>query len=180
QVDRRTQGDRKPAELGYTLSVTGGASRARLSWSALYTRVDNLDYRTPANEEQYTIRGVGLARSHDDYDQLTLRAATSPAPRTMLTGELTYLRQGEGSIAKRFPPINLLADSLRFLTGTVERTLRLAVQGTWTPVYGVNLSADLGRHFIGNAGHVSGRSDGRGVWRVRAEIRRRLTGAFRW
>ncbi|MDP3775389.1 MAG: hypothetical protein Q8Q85_14085, partial [Gemmatimonadales bacterium] len=116
QVDRRTQGDRKPAELGYTLSVTGGASRARLSWSALYTRVDNLDYRTQANEEQYTMRGVGLARSHDDYDQLTLRATTSPAPRAMLTGVLTYLWQGEGSIAKRFPPINLLADSLRFLT----------------------------------------------------------------
>jgi hypothetical protein len=73
QVDRKTQHDQKPEELGYTLSVTGGARHGAISWSALYTRVDALDYRTEHRPQQYTIRGLGLARDHSDYDQLTAR-----------------------------------------------------------------------------------------------------------
>lgn len=180
QIDRKTLHDRKPEELGWTLSATGGARRGEVSWSAFYTRVDALDYRTEHNAEQYSIRGVGIARNHTDYDQLTARATVSPARRALVTAEITFLRQGEGDFRKRYPPDSAFSDSLVLFTGVVERTFRLAVQAAWTPTDGVNLSADIGRHFLHNAGHVSGVRDARWVWRVRAEIRRRLTGRLAW
>ena len=181
QVDRGgSQYNKKPEELGYTFSLTGGALRGLVSWSAFYTRVDALDYRTSSNQEQYSIDSLGLARNHSDYDQLTFRATTAPAPRALLSGELTYIRQGQGDFRLQYPDSTAFADSLVFLTGVVERTLRVAAQASWTPVYGINLSADVGRHFVTNANHVPGARGDRWVWRLKAEIRRRFTGAVRW
>ena len=179
QVDRKTQHDKKPEELGYTVSLTGGALRGQASWSALYTRVDALDYRTASNQEQYSIDSVGLARNHADYDQWTFRATTAPAPRALVSGEITYLRQGQGDFRTQYPPDSAFSDTLILFTGVVERTLRVAAQANWTPVPGINLSADVGRHFIWNANHVRGVRGDRWVWRVRAEIRRRITGRVR-
>jgi hypothetical protein len=178
QVDRRQSADREPPGYGFTLNATGGLMGGAASWSAFYTKVTNLAYRTPANEEQYTSDSVGIARNHADYDQWTARLTTAPAPRSLVAGEITFIRQGAGDIRRRYPTVAEYADSLWFLTGTVERTLRVAVQATWTPVYGVNLSLDLGRHFVWNANHVQGARGDRWVWRVRAEIRRRVTGAI--
>lgn len=178
QVDRKTQFDRKPEELGYTLNLTGGAFGGRASWSAFYTRVDALDYRTGANQEQYSIDSVGLARNHSDYDQYTLKAETAAGPRLLVGGELTFLRQGQGDFRIPYPDSTAFSDTLIVLTGIVERTLRLAVQADWTPVPGINLSTDVGRHFIWNANHVSGVRGDRWVWRVKAEIRRRITGGI--
>jgi hypothetical protein len=93
---------------------------------------------------------------------------------------MTLIRQGAGDIRRHYPTVDQFADSLWFLTGTVERTLRVAVQANWTPTPGLNLSADVGRHFIWNANHVRGVRADRWVWRVRAEIRRRASGAIRW
>jgi|GEM_PF-537552 len=180
QVDRKTQHDKKPEELGWTLSATGGARRGAVSWSAFYTRVDALDYRTENNQEQYSVRGQGLARNHSDYDQLTARATVAPAPRALVTGEITVIRQGQGDFRLRYPPDAAFNDSLVLFTGVVERTVRLAAQAAWTPVQGVNLSADVGLHFLHNAGHVAGARATRWVWRIRAEIRRRMTGGIAW
>ena len=181
QVDRGgSQYNKKPEELGYTFSLTGGALRGLVSWTAFYTRVDALDYRTSSNQEQYSIDSVGLARNHSDYDQLTFRATTAPAPRALLSGELTYIRQGQGDFRLQYPDSTAFADSLVFLTGVVQRTLRVAAQASWTPLYGINLSADVGRHFVRNANHVPGARGDRWVWRLKAEIRRRFTGAVRW
>ena len=178
QVDRKTQHDRKPEELGYTFSATGGACRGDVSWSAYYTRVDALDYRTANNEEQYSFEGQGLARNHSDYDQLTARATVSPAPRALVTGELTLIRQGQGDFRLRYPPDAAFNDTLILFTGVVERTVRVAAQAAWVPVPGLDLSADVGVHFIRNAGHVSGARQTRWVWRIRGEIHRRFAGAI--
>ncbi len=180
QTSRNNQHDKKPEELGYTFSATGGALRGRWSWSALYTRVDALDYRTEVNQEQYSSDSVGLARNHSDYDQWTFRATTAPAPRALVAGEITYIRQGQGDFRKPYPPDSAFSDSLVFLTGVVERTLRLAVQANWTPVPGINLSTDIGRHFIWNANHVQGVRGDRWVWRIKAEIRHRISGGIHW
>jgi len=182
KVDKTTPTNpEKPEELGYTLSMTGAALGGAASWSAFYTRVDNNVYQTQKGTQfQYSLRGVGLGRDQIDYDQWTLRVNSLAATRALVGGELTYIRQGEGSFAKPFPPFNTLSDSLRFLTGIVERTLRVAVQANWTPIYGVNLSTDIGRHFIWNANHVQGVRGDRWVWRVRAEIRRRVSGGIHW
>jgi hypothetical protein len=182
RVDKGTPDNpEKPEELGYTLSLTGPALHRLASWSVFYTRVDNNVYQTQKGSQfQYSLRGVGLGRDHIDYDQVTARAGAAVAPRALVGGEITYIRQGQGDFRQPFPPLQLLADSLRFLTGTVERTLRLAAQANWTPTPGINLSADIGRHFIWNANHVKGQRGDRWVWRIRAEIRRRTTGAIRW
>ena len=179
QTTRNNQHDKKPEELGYTFSVTGGALRGSMSWSAFYTRVDALDYRTMYNQEQYSSDSVGLARNHSDYDQWTLKVTTAPRPRALVTGEVTYIRQGQGDFRIQYPPDSAFSDTLVFLTGVVERTLRLAAQAAWTPIPGIDVSTDLGRHFVWNANHVSGARGDRWVWRVRIEIRRRVTGAIR-
>jgi len=108
-----------------------------------------------------------------------VRVTGAVAPRALVTGELTVIRQGEGDMRDRYPPVSAFADSLTFLTGIVERTVRLAAQVVWTPRPDVTLSADVGRHFLTNAGHVAGASDGRWVWRVRGEVRRRYGGTLR-
>jgi len=182
KVDRRTPTNpEKPEELGYTLSVSGGALDGLASWSAFYTRIDNLVYQTQKGPQfDYVLRGVGLGRDHIDYDQYTARANLMAAGRTLLGGEITYIRQGEGALGRPFPAPQLWGDSVRFLTGIVERTLRVAAQANWTPAPGLNLSADVGRHFIWNANHVRGVRSDRWVWRVRAEIRRRAVGAIHW
>ena len=180
QTSRNNQGDKKPEELGYTLSATGGGLRGRVSWSALYTRVDALDYRTRFNQEQYSSDGAGLARNHSDYDQWTLKVTTAPRPRALVTGELTYIRQGQGDFRTQYPPDSAFSDTLVFLTGVVERTLRVAAQVNWTPAPGINVSADIGRHFIRNAKHVRGARGDRWVWRLRFEIRRRMAGGIHW
>ena len=178
QVDRSQTSDREPPAYGFTLEASGGAMGGAVSWSAFYTRVTNLAYRTPANQEQYTSDSVGLARSHDDYDQVTAKVTTAPALRALVTGELTFIRQGQGTIGTHYPAVSQYADSLWFLTGVVERTLRIAAQADWTPVPGVHLSADLGRHLVWNVNHVQGARGNRWVWRLRAEIRRRASGGL--
>ena len=180
QVDRRQSSDREPPGYGYTLDASGGALGGDVSWTASYTKVMNLSYRTPANEEQYTSDSVGIARDHDDYDQLTAKVTTAPAPRALVTGELTVIRQGAGDIRTHYPAVSQYADSLWFLTGVVERTVRVAAQVSWTPVPGINLSADVGRHFITNANHVAGARAQRWVWRLQLQMRRRAQGAVRW
>ncbi len=183
RLSRNTIGE-PPEELGYTLSLTGGALRGEASWSLFYTRVDYFDYRTRSRAEQYTVRGVGLARDHDDYDQWTGKVTVASLPRALVTAELTYLRQGQGDPRKPLPPESLWGgpnqDSLTFLPGIVERTLRVAAQAAWTPAPGWNLSAEVGRHFVWNANHVRGIRGDRWVCRVRLEIRRRVMGALNW
>ena len=183
RIDRDTVGE-SPEQLGYTLSATGGALRGAGSWSVFYTRVDNFDYRTRLFEEQYTLRRVGLARDHDDYDQWTARVTTAAGLRSLLGAEITFIRQGQGDPRKPLPAQSLWGgpnqDSLTFLTGVTERTLRLAVQAHWTPAPGIDLSADVGRHFVWNANHVQGVRGDRWVWRVLVEVRRRASGGLRW
>ncbi len=180
KFDRKTATNpEKPEELGYTLSATGGMLGGLATWSALYTRVDNLVYQTQKGTQfQYSLWGVGIGRDRIDYDQSTLRVNALVAPRALLGGEITFIRQGEGNFATPFPPLDSLNGSFRFLTGVVERTLRLAVQANWTPAPGFNLSADVGRHFVRNANHISGVRGDRWVWRVKAEIRRRYSGGL--
>ena len=118
-------------------------------------------------------RGVGLARNFSDYDQLTLRASLLAAHNALLTPEVTLLRQGEGDFRLPYPPVTAYDSTRTFLSGVVERTVRLAVSyqlsaGSWS------LAGDGGVHLISNAGHVSGARETRWVGRVE------LTWRYRW
>ncbi len=177
QVDNDAQSDREPAAFGVTLGASGGLRRGRVSWAATYTRVANLTYRTPRREEQYTIRDAGVGRNFSDYDQATLRLWTLPLSRLLASVEATVLRQGEGDIRQRYPPLSAWDTLPTTLTGTVERTVRLAVGVSWTPVPWLTAGADLGYNGTSDAGHVAGASDSRFVWRLRLEARRRVGGS---
>ncbi len=180
QVDRRLASDREPAGYAVTAGATGAAWRGAATWTALYTRVTNLAYRTPERAEQYTLLGAGLARERSDYDQATVRAEGAAGPGLLIGGEVSLLRQGEGDFRLRYPDVSAFADSLGFLTGTVERTLALGASARWTPAQDVTLGVRFAHHALRNAGHVAGATDGRWVWRVQATIHRRFTGAIGW
>jgi hypothetical protein len=163
QVDRSGPGDNEPASYGVTLGARGAAGPA--GWTAFYTRVANLTYRTPNPAEAVMRRGVGLARNFSDYDQLTLRVSLLPAPRSLLTPELTLLRQGEGDFRLPYPPVAAYDTTPTFLAGVVERTVRLAVgyqlsAGAWS------VGGDAGVHLINNAGHINRARETRWVGRV--------------
>jgi hypothetical protein len=178
QIDRTSAGDKEPTAWGMTLGGEGGVAGGRATWSAYYTRVANLTYRTPLREEQYTVNSVGLARNQSDYDQVSLRLE-APAPRGLLLGaEVHLVRQGQGDMRQAYPPVAAFADSLAFLTGVVERTVQVAGTVRWTPSRALSVAAFAGYHGSRNADHVAGLSAHRLVWRVQGTLRRRYTGAL--
>jgi len=170
QIDRNTATDQEPAQYGLTFGAQGGLGG--LAWTAFYTRIANLTYRTNNPSETVMRRGVGLARNHSDYDQLTLRASLLPARGMLLAPEVTLLRQGEGDFRLPYPPVAAYDSTRAFLSGVVETTVRLAVSGrlsagAWT------VAGNGGVHLISNAGHVSGASRTRWVGRLQLEWRHR-------
>ena len=170
QVDKQTAGDREPPSYGLTLGARGAAGPA--AWTAFYTRVANLTYRTPDPAEVVMRRGVGLARNFSDYDQLTVRASVVAGPGVLLSPEATLLRQGEGDFRLPYPPVAAYDTTPAFLAGVVERTVRLAISyqlsaGAWS------VAGDGGVHLIHNAGHVNGASRTRWVGRLELAWRHR-------
>jgi hypothetical protein len=175
QVDRgggASSGNNEPSSYGVTIGAQGALGPG--SWTAFYTRVANLTYRTPNPAEAVERRGVGLGRNFSDYDQLTLRGSLLTAPGVLLTPEVTLLRQGEGDFRLPYPPVAAYDTTPAFLAGTLERTLRLALGGRfdrrrWS------LVGDGGVHLVRNAGHVQGASETRWVgsvqftWRFQGE-----------
>ncbi|MBI1967243.1 MAG: hypothetical protein HYS40_04575 [Gemmatimonadetes bacterium] len=165
QIDRSAPGDQEPTSYGLTLGARGGAGNA--SWTAFYTQVANLTYRTPNPVETVMRRGVGLARNFADYDQLTLRASVVTGPGVLLSPEATLLRQGKGDFRLPYPPVAAYDSTPVFLQGVVERTVRLALEARIEgPRWGFH--GDGGLHLIHNAGHVSG--DARTRWVGRVEL----------
>ena len=174
QVDKSTAGDKEPPSYGFTLGAQGGI--ARFGWTAFYTQVTNLTYRTPDPAEAVMRRGVGLGRNFSDYDQLTLRGSMMAGPGVLLEPEVTLLRQGQGDFRLPYPTVAQYASTPTLFSGVVERTLRLAVSGRVAHGRWV-LSGDGGVHLISNARHVSGASDTKWVgslqlmWRTKKEGR---------
>ena len=170
QVDRSGPGDNEPPSYGLTVGARGAAGPA--AWTAFYTRVANLTYRTPNPVEAVMRRGVGLARNYSDYDQLTFRASLLPSPRSLLLSELTLLRQGEGDFRLPYPPVTAYDSTPTVLSGVVERTVRLAVAARWDRG-AWSVAGDGGVHLISNAGHVNGARETRWVGRLELEWRYR-------
>ncbi len=168
QIDKKTAADSEPPSYGFTLGGQGGLGPA--SWSAFYTRVVNLTYRTPSPPEAVMRRGVGLGRNFSDYDQLTVRAGWYAAPGVLLSPEATLVRQGAGDFRLPYPPVAAYDTTPTFLAGVVQRTLRLAATAELArPRYTV--SAEAGVHLVRNAGHVTGASETRFVGRISVTYR---------
>ena len=147
QVDRTAASDKEPPSYGVTVGAQGPLSR--FGWTAFYTQVSNLAYRTPNPAETVMRRGVGLGRNFSDYDQLTLRASMIAGPSVLLEPEVTLLRQGQGDFRLPYPAVAQYASTPTLFAGTVVRTTRLAlaarvIHGRWV------LSGDGGVHLIAN------------------------------
>jgi len=147
QVDRTAASDKEPPSYGFTLGAQGRLSR--FGWTAFYTQVSNLTYRTPNPAETVMRRGVGLGRNFSDYDQLTLRGSMIAGPSVLLEPEVTLLRQGQGDFRLPYPAVAQYASTPTLFAGTVVRTTRLAlaarvIHGRWV------LSGDGGVHLIAN------------------------------
>jgi len=173
QVDESTASDNEPASYGFTVGGQGGI--ARFGWTAYYTQMANLTYRTPNPAEAVMRRNVGLARNFADYDQLTLRASVIAGPSVLLEPEITALRQGEGDFRLPYPTVAQFDSTPTLFAGVVERTLRLAVagrvaRGRWV------VSGDGGVHLIDNYQHVNDASKTRWVGRIALEWRTKKEG----
>ena len=147
QVDRSNAADKEPPSYGFTLGAQGGI--ARFGWTAFYTRVANLTYRTPNPAEAVMRRGVGLGRNFSDYDQLTFKGSMIAGPGVLLEPEVTVLRQGQGDFRLPYPTIAQYASTPTLFAGTVTRTIRLALAGSaargrWT------ITGNGGVHLIHN------------------------------
>lgn len=173
QVDRSDPGDQEPTSYGLALGVQGGLGGA--SWTAFYTRVANLTYRTPNPAETVMRRNVGLARNFSDYEQLTVRGSLLVGPGVLVAPEAMLLRQGEGDFRLPYPPVAAYDTTPIFLAGVVERTVRLALGGRFETGGGAfGVAADGGVHFVDNAGHVTGADETRWVGSVAVTYR------FKW
>jgi len=173
QVDRKTAADRKPTSYGVTFGAQGNLKPVNGAWTLFYTRISNLAYRNEDNFQTPIYFGLGTGRNFSDYDQLTLRASLLSAHGALLTPEVTLLRQGEGDLHLAHPPVAAYDSTPAFLSGVVERTVRLAVSGqlsagAWT------LAGDGGVHLVHNAGHINGANDTRWVGTVG------VTWRYRW
>jgi len=175
QVDRgggAASGNNEPPSYGATLGAQGALGPA--AWTAFYTRVANLTYRTPNPAETVERRGVGLGRNFSDYDQATVRASLLAAPGALLTSEVTLLRQGEGDFRLPYPAVAAYDSTPTFLAGTVQRTVRLAL-GARVDRPRWSLAGDGGVHLVHNDAHVAGAQATRWVgsvqftWRFRGE-----------
>lgn len=156
EIDRKSTTDVKPPSYGLTIGAKGGLGSAPLSWMLFYTQVANLTYRNEDNLEVPLYHFLGTGRNFDDYDQATLKLTFLPRPGLLLEPELTYLRQGQGDPRLPHPLPAAYPTTATIFQGVVERTLRLAASGDYTPSEHLGVSFDAGIHRITNFQHVIG------------------------
>ena len=96
----------------------------------------------------------------------------------LLEPELTLLRQGEGDPRLPHPLVPDYPTTATILQGVVERTIRLALGGSWQRAqWGV--VANGGVHFVHNAGHVTGADATHWVGSIGLTYRMRAEGTVR-
>jgi len=177
QVDRAAATDRKPPSYAVTLGARGAIGAAATGWRVYYTRVTNLTYRNEDSLQVPLYHLLGTGRNFDDYDQLTATLGLLPRAGLLLTPEITYLRQGEGDPRLPHPPVSAYPTTPTIFQGVVERTLRLAVTGSYAPSTRVGVSFDAGVHRITNFQHATGDTRTRFLGRVSLSYRLERLGA---
>ncbi len=155
QVDRRVASDLKPSSYGFTVGARSGLWLKPASWRLYYTRVTNLTYRNEDNLQVPLYHFLGTGRNFDDYDQATLKLSMIPAPGLLLEPELTVLRQGEGDPRLPHPTVAQYPATATVFQGIAERTLRVALGGSYAPDSRLGLRWDAGVHRVANYQHVA-------------------------
>jgi hypothetical protein len=173
-----------PDRYALTLSASGPVGR-RLAWRAMYTQVSSLALRTFNPLENFVDAGVGTGRQFTDMDLVLLRVSL-PAARTFLVSpEVAFQRQGEGSLDDPFPSRTAdprtpdgIIDVPRLFIGTVEKTYRIGVgmAGGRGPL---EVLGNIGYHHVSNSLNQPGATADRIVARVQATVAWRRSGSLR-
>jgi len=178
QVDRAGASDQKPVSYALTVGARGVIGAAAAAWRVYYTRVTNLTYRNEDSLQVPLYHSLVTGRNFDDYDQLTATLGLLPRSGLLLTPEITYLRQGEGDPRLPHPDVAAYPTTPTIFQGVVERTLRLALAGSYAPSARVGVSFDVGVHRISNFQHASGDTRTRVLGRVSLSYRLQHEGAI--
>ena len=159
QVSRNTLADLKPTSYAFTVGAKGraGTVRGAATWMLFYTQVANLTYRNEDDLQVPLYYGLPTGRNFADYDQATAKLSLLLRPTLLLEPEVTLLRQGQGDPRLLHPLPPQYPSSAVLFQGVVERTLRLALAGSWQ-LGGVSVTGNGGVHLVHNAGHVIGAS----------------------
>jgi len=157
QVSRKTATDRKPTSYAFTVGAKGRLRGPAAAWTLFYSQVANLTYRNEDNLQVPLFHGLGTGRNFADYDQATAKLSILMRSGALLEPEVTLLRQGEGDPRLPHPPVSEYPTTATILQGVVQRTIRLALGGSWQRSdWGA--VANGGVHFVHNDGHVTGAS----------------------
>jgi hypothetical protein len=147
----------EPANYSMTLGAEGTIRTPAVTWTAYYTQVSNLVYRTPVPAESPLYFKDGTGRNYSDYDQLTLKLSALVRPTLLIEPEVSAQRQGEGDFRLPYPPVSDYPTTPVLFEGVVQRLLRLAVGGRWQH-RAFTVAGDAGVHFYQNFDHVTGTS----------------------
>jgi hypothetical protein len=156
QIDRKSATDLKPPSYGFTVGAKGGLGFASVAWRLFYTRVTNVAYRNEDSLETPLYYRLGTGRDFADYDQATLQLGFLPIPGLLAQPELTLLRQGEGDPRLPLPPVSAYPTTPTIFQGVVERTLRMALSGTYATSEQLTLTFNAGMHHVTNFQHRPG------------------------
>ena len=170
QVSNGDPSGLEPASYALTIGAAGRVGTRPVTWTAFYTQVANLSYRTTTPAESPLYFNLGTGRNFADYDQATLKASVLVHPMLLIEPEATLLRQGEGDPRLPYPAIADFPTTAVLLQGVVQRTIRLALGGRWQRG-GLSLTGNGGVHFLDNFDHVSGSSKTEWVGSVSLTIR---------
>src|SRR6266404_6219290 len=178
QVSRKTATDLKPTSYAFTVGAKGSLRSRAVAWTLFYTQVANLTYRNEDNLQVPLYHGLGTGRNFDDYDQATAKLGILMRPGVLLEPEFTVLRQGEGDPRLPHPLVPDYPTTATILQGVVERTIRLALGGSWQRA-GWGVVANGGVHFVHNAAHVTGAGATHFVGSIGLTYRMRAEGTVR-
>jgi hypothetical protein len=134
QIDRRSQGDQEPDELGFLLGVYKAGRTGTLSpdLKLEYVRLTNRTYHQRDPRNRYLFRNKLLGHPlGPDADSLSMLVRFWPSSQQYVELEAAYRRHGEGSIYKPWDePWSLVSGdySEPFPTGVVEKAVLAAVR----------------------------------------------------
>jgi len=170
QVSRDVASDLEPASYALTIGAKGKVKTTAVTWTAFYTQVANLSYRTPNPMEGPLFFNLGTGHNFADYDQATVKLGLLLRPAFLVEPEATILRQGEGDPRLPYPAVAVYPSTPVLFQGVVQETVRLALGARWQ-LGGLSLTGNGGVHLLSDFDHVPGASKTQFVGSIGATFR---------
>jgi len=160
QVDRASQSDQEPNEIGLLAGAYVAEFLPRLDLRAEYTRVTNRTFNQSHPRNRYTFESELLgAALGNDYDLLDLLIRRWCGEDLAAGVRLAYRRQGEGRVNAAWdtPWLEVEGDYREpFPTGMVEKTFTAALQLRGLLFGHIFVDASFGADRVADFGHVRG------------------------